>query len=374
MRKLSILHICSSLAWGGAEMSAVKLAGNFMKRGQNILFAAHPRGQIMKELLSANIEAIPIRLLRNFDPISVYTLVRILKKRNIDIVHVHMSRDLVHVFLALKFVKHKPPVVLQKQVSSKVIKKDYFHKKIYSRVSRIFVLSNFLRENVLHTCPVTNDKVVVIPGGIDLSKYRTSVEVRERLRMALKIPPSCIVFGTIARIDRGKGLSELVQAFSRLVNQNADIRLIIVGEPTAGETAYADELNKLIAELRIQSSVLFTGFRSDIPNILSTFDVFVLASYGEAFGYVLLEASAARLPIITTDAGGVRDIVEDGKTGILVHPNDVDSLYGAMENLIMDSSLREQFGFAGQKRIEEKFIEEDILAKIESEYLSLLEG
>jgi len=373
LKKFNLLHICSSLAWGGAEISAVKLALALKERGHNLLFAAHPNGRIIKELMRHDIEVIQMRLLRNFDPIAVFKLIRVLKKKKIDIIHVHMSRDLVHVFWALKFIAHKPPVILQKQVSSKILKKDYFHKKIYSVVSKIFVLSNFLRENVLQTCPVTDDKVVVIPGGIDLSKYEIGEKVRERLRMELNIPDSSIVIGTIARIDRGKGLIELVQAFSKLIENNKDIRLVIVGAPTVGEEKFFEELKDRVSKLKVQELVLFTGFRSDIPEILTVFDIFVLASYGEAFGYVLLEASAARLPIIATDSGGVRDIVEDGETGILVQPYDVESLYRAMDTLMKDAPLRKKLGLLGRQRIEDKFIEENILEKIEQEYQSLLD-
>ncbi len=319
------------------------------------------------------IEVIKVRLIRNFDPIAVFKLIRVLKKKKIDIIHVHMSRDLVHVFWALKFISRKPHVILQKQVSSKVLKKDYFHKKIYSIVSKIFVLSNFLRENVLYTCPVTDDKVVVIHGGIDLSKYEIGDKVREKLRTELNIPNNSIVFGTIARIDRAKGLIELVQAFSKLVENNKDIRLIIVGEPTVGEETFFKELKNQVSKLKVQELVLFTGFRSDIPEILSVFDIFVLASYGEAFGYVLLEASAAKLPIIATDSGGVRDIVEDGKTGILVESYDVESLFRAMDTLIKNVSLRKKLGCAGRKRMEARFTKENILDKIEQEYQSLLD-
>jgi len=368
-KKLRILHICSSLAWGGGEMSAINLAKNFQKRGHDILFALHPYGRMIKDLEPAGVTTIPVKLHRNFDPVSVYLLVKIMRSRKIDIIHVHLSRDLVHVYWALKFVSQKPPVILHKQVSSKVTKTDFFHRQIYSQVTKIFVLSNFLKENILETCPVRDDEVTVIPGGIDLHKYDVPTGIRDKIRREWNILPSAVVFGTIGRIDRGKGYLELIQAFSELVKNEIDTRLIIVGEPTAGETEFAGELNGLISELNLTGYVQFTGFRSDVAEILSAIDIFVLASYGEAFGYVLLEASASGLPIIATNAGGVPDIVVNGKTGLLIPPHDAESLRNAMRVLASDQTMRVNLGLEGRKIVEKNFVERDILDRIEHEYL-----
>jgi glycosyltransferase involved in cell wall biosynthesis len=369
--KLRILHVCSSRSWGGAEIAAVKLAEQFSLRGHDIIFAAHPKGRIITKLQNTNIEVIPVSFFRYFDPFTVSKLINLIKKHDIDIVHCHLSRDLAHLYWVTFFVQPLP-VILDKQVSSSVSKKNFIHRLIYSKVSKIFVLSTYLERNVLETCPVTEDKVVVIPVGVRLEDYKIPDGVRERIRNEWKLDDDVFVFGTVSRIDRQKGLEELVRAFGSIVRTNHSVKLVIVGEPTVGEPEFAKKLSAIIKELGLENKVLFVGFRSDIPHVLSAFDVFVLPSYAESFGYVYIEALASKLPVIATNAGGVPDIIEDNVCGILVQPKDQKSLYEAMELLSVENGLRKQFGSAGRVRVEEKFLESQAYARIEREYFKLL--
>lgn len=370
-RKLRILHICSSRAWGGAEISAVNIAKNLAKRGHEIIFIAHPKGRMIKELQDKCIKVIPLRLLRHFDLISVLSLISILNNQIIDLVHVHLSRDLVHIYWANKFSK-KAPVILQKQVSSSISKKDFFHQRIYSIVSKVIVLSNFLKDNVIQTCPVSSDKVIVIPGSVQLENFNITSEIRQRIREEWKVENDTLVFGTIGRIDRGKGYIELIQAFSKLIQKGIKIRLIIVGEPTVGEPTFAKELDRLIKQLELTDMITFTGYRTDVANVLSAFDIFVLASYQEAYGYVLIEALAASLPVIATKAGGVTDIIEDNVSGLLVPPRDGEKLQEAMYLLYKDESLRKQLARSGRSLVENKFVESKMLEEIENLYYDLI--
>ncbi|MBI5477136.1 MAG: glycosyltransferase family 4 protein [Ignavibacteriales bacterium] len=369
---LKVLHVCSSRAWGGGEISAVKLAKSFKDYGHEIYFVAHPKGRIIDECRTLGIPTFGMNLLRNIDPISSYKLRKIINKFGIEIVHVHMSRDLVHIYLATRFLMRTPCLVFQKQVSSKLVKKDLFHRIIYSKVDKIFVLSNFLRENILETCPVSGGIVKVIPGGVNISLYNVDKKIRSRIRGELKILEDTLVIGTISRIDRAKGLSELVNAFSGIKNQTKQVKLVIVGEPTYGEENYNLELRELVNNLSLNDSVLFTGYRDDIPQILSSFDIFALPSYEEAFGYVFIEAMAAGLPVVSTNAGGVKDIIQEGINGFTIPPRDIFSIRDCLLKLLNDGEYRLLLGDEGRKIVKEKFDEAIILKKYEDEYYSLI--
>jgi glycosyltransferase involved in cell wall biosynthesis len=370
-RPLKILHICSSRAWGGGEMSAVKLAKSFQDRGHKIFFAAHSKGKIIEECRLHRIQTFTMQLLRNIDPLSSFKIRKTILKYKIDIVHVHLSRDLVHVYLSLMMMPNPPRIILQKQVSSKVIKKDLLHRLIYSRVSKIFVLSNFLRDNILDTCPVNEKIVSVIPGGINEELYNVEMDVRSKIRKELGIPEDVLVIGSITRIDRAKGLTELVNAFASLPVALNKCRLVIVGEPTYNEEEYNLELKQLIKDCRIDDRVIFTGYRKDIPQLLSAFDIFALPSYEEAFGYVYIEAMAAGLPVIATNSGGALDVISNGETGFLIPPKDIVLLKDALTRLLSDHQLRKDFGVRSKKMVHDKFSESDILKRYEVEYYSL---
>jgi glycosyltransferase involved in cell wall biosynthesis len=370
-QKLNILYLCSSQAWGGTELFAVDLAKSFLDRGHKIIFAAHPKSRIIREAQNTDVKTVQMNFIRHFDPFTVLKLIKILHQQKIDIIHCHLSRDLVHVYWAVKFSR-RIPVILHKHVSSGLSKKDFFHRQIYSKVSRVVVLSNFVRRSIIDTCPISPDKVVIIPGGVNLREYDVAPEVRSQIRKGWEIGNDTIVFGTVCRIDKAKGLEDVVRAFAELVKNRLRVRLVIVGESTIGGTDFKPELQSLIESLGIEKEVIFIGYRSDIPQLLSAFDIFILASHEEAFGLVLIEALAARLPVIATRAGGTPDIVEDGVCGLLVSPRDHEGLYAVMHQMLMDESHRNKFRYAGRLRVEERFAQSHVLDRIENLYQELI--
>jgi len=352
-------------------MSAVKLAKQMAAREHSVMFAARPDSRIIQELDTTAIGIIPLKLSGVLNINTIMRLHALIKTRKLQIIHCHRSGDLI-LFLVLSMFMNLPPVILDKQVSSKITKRDLYHRIIYRLVSKIFVLSKYLERNVLETCPVMPDKITVIPGGIRLDDYIRSNDSRERIRKEWGIDSTCVVIGCVSRIDEQKGLMDVVNAFSMLSKNDPQLRLVFVGEPTVGEPAFAEKLHRQIGELKISREIIFAGYRADIPRVLSAFDLFILPSYEESFGYVFIEAMAAGLPVIATNAGGVPEIVEDGTTGILVSPRNQSEIFKAMEKLTRDEILRLKFGRAGRRRVEMYFLESKIIERIEGEYNSLL--
>jgi glycosyltransferase involved in cell wall biosynthesis len=368
---LNILYLCSSQAWGGTELFAVNLAKSFLDRGHKIIFATHPKSRIIREAQNIGIKTVQMNFIRHFDPLTVLKLIKILHQQKIDIIHCHLSRDLVHIYWAVKFSR-RIPVILHKHVSSGLSKKDFLHRQIYLKVSRVIVLSNFVRRSIIDTCPISPDKVIVIPGGVNLREYDVAPEIRSKIRKAWEVGNDTIVFGTVCRIDKAKGLEDVVRAFAELIKNKLKVRLVIVGESTIGGIDFQPELESLIESLGIGKEVIFTGYRSDIPQLLSTFDIFILASHEEAFGLVLIEALAAHLPVIATRTGGAPNIIEDGVCGLLISPRDHEGLYAAMHQMMMDESLRNKFRYAGRARVEERFTQSYVLDQIENLYYEIL--
>ena len=143
-RKNNILYICSSLAWGGGEKYSVELAKSFLQRNYEVIFAAHTDSRILMEARKATIKVVPLRFIRYFDPGTVIKLVHLIRSYRIDIIHCHLSRDLSHLYWAVKLCGNIP-VVLHKHVASGVLKKDLLHRRLYSVVTKIIVLSNFIK-------------------------------------------------------------------------------------------------------------------------------------------------------------------------------------------------------------------------------------
>ena len=197
-------------------------------------------------------------------------------------------------------------------------------------------------------------KVVVIPSGVDPAPFRRAdgegtADVRRTLGLSDSIR---LLVGLFGRVAPWKGQHLAIEAAARLDTT----ALVIVGAPLFGEVAYEAELARLVERLGLAGRVKLLGFREDIPRLMRAVDVVVHTSTApEPFGRVLVEAMLVERPVIASDAGGAREIVEDGVTGLLVPPGQPDALAEALRRLLDDPALRLAMGRRGRERAERQF-------------------
>ncbi len=172
---------------------------------------------------------------------------------------------------------------------------------------------------------------------------------------------------TIASLLPHKGIGDLILAFNKVKKKIPNINLLIVGSGPQRK-----ELEELTEKLKIAQDVKFLGTRDDIPEVLKIIDLFVLPSFSEPFGLVILETMASRKPVVGTNIGGIPDIVEDGKTGFLVPPGDPKAQTEAIIKILKDPQKAKQMGDAGRRRLEKHFSSEAMVEKIANLYKQLL--
>jgi glycosyltransferase involved in cell wall biosynthesis len=190
---------------------------------------------------------------------------------------------------------------------------------------------------------------VVIPNGIQLPPSPTTVD-RLRARTSLGVTESDFVVGIVARLSAQKAHQVLFQAVAACAATVPQVRLVVIG---GGDRE--SELRELARQLSIDSRTIFLGIRRDIPDLLPGLDVACLSSVHEGVPITLIEAMAAGLPIVATDCGSVRDIVEDGQQGFVVPVGDVTTFADRLRVLAHDEPLRTQFGKSGRARVESEF-------------------
>lgn len=197
------------------------------------------------------------------------------------------------------------------------------------------------------------------PSEIELNK-------RSNIRDSLGIGKDEVVFTTVSRIVLDKGYEELSKAIHRLKNIN-NIRFLIVGDG-----AYEEEFRKQVIEEINDKKVIMLGKRNDVISILYESDVFVLPTLHENLGNVFLEASSAHIPSIGTSVGGVPEIIEDGKTGILVPPHNSKILSEAILKLYNNPNLRKEMGENANQRLYTHFNSTEIAKQFDELYTSML--
>jgi glycosyltransferase involved in cell wall biosynthesis len=290
-----------------------------------------------------------------FHPEKILEFIRLHRNERFDIIHCTDTKDLWLIVPALYFGGSDTPLIISKQVGSSIIKKDFLHRFLYKRVDYAIAISEVIKSNLLETTILTKDKIVLLHDATDTTKFDPSTIDHNKIRNEYNIRNNELLIGMMARFTPGKGHEEFLYASQKLLSKHNDIKFMIIGEPSKGESKYAESIRLLADKLGITNNIFFTGYRSDIPEVLGALDIFVFPSRDEAFGLALIEAMSMGIPSVCTNYGGVLDIAVDGYTSYLFQKENADSLADKVELLIESELLRESFGKAARQRIIELF-------------------
>jgi glycosyltransferase involved in cell wall biosynthesis len=336
-------------------MQVVVECTELMSRGHEVALLCHPKSRLEQEAKQANLETLPLELRATSYPVALGTLRRFLTRRHIEIINAQLSQDLSGLVPAAIFIPTPPSIILTKRVGSFISKKDEFHRWLYRHVALVISVSEVIRKNVIDTCPIDADRVVTLFDGVDLDRFDPDRVDRMAFRQELGIREGEFVIGMVGRFSPGKGHEEFIDAANMIHSRSPEIKFVVVGEPSRGEDEYGKgicERGKILAD---KGAMIFTGFRTEIPEVMAALDILAFPSHAEAFGDVLIEAMAMKLPIVSTNCDGVIEIVVDEETGIQVPPRDAPALSSALTRLVQDEQLRRSLGEAGRRRAEKMF-------------------
>lgn len=220
-------------------------------------------------------------------------------------------------------------------------------------IDRYVAVSRDLENWLIDRARIRRSKVLYIENGIDVAAFDLPrCGSAKRQRLGDFAPPGTVLIGNVARLDKVKDQVGLIGAFKLLRDKagHADCRLVI-----AGEGPQRDKLERQIVQLGLVQTVRLLGNRDDVAELLAECDMFVLSSIAEGMPVTLLEAMAARLPIVATDVGGVASVVEAGMTGTLVPAGSPPALAAALSAYAEDETLRRRHGDAGYARVAAQF-------------------
>jgi glycosyltransferase involved in cell wall biosynthesis len=207
---------------------------------------------------------------------------------------------------------------------------------------------------------------------VDLEQFDPDVYpgAEAELRTEFGLEDAGPIVGTIGNVNPAKGHGYLLEAVPDVLEQFPDAKFLIVGSKLESQQRYFEELQETINRLGVEDAVRFTGWRSDIPELLSLFDLFVLPSMSEACPVVVLEAMAMRCPVVATDVGGVREQLPDRDCGRVVEPSNPDALATALTQALASPEWQRTAAEHARQRVEEQFS----LASCVAEHLSIYEA
>ncbi len=351
---MKILYSCLSKSWGGMEMYTLTAMKQLLKRGIEVHLLCFKGSTLNKEAIGQGCKVYTSTASSYFHPGEISMLAKLLRKEKFDLIHTHASKDLWLLTPAMKLSGRKLPLFLTKHVGSYIAKKDMLHRWIYSSVTRAFAISNVIKKNLLDTCPLTEDKIVLLHDGIDMKKFHPGAANASEVRAELGIKPEEIVLGMSARLSAGKGHEEYLQALAGLRQEFPLCRGIIVGEASYGEESYAAKIKALAGELKLDN-VLFVGYRKDTVRMYAAMDIFVFPSHSEAFGMALVEAMAMGKPSVCTNSDGVPDIAVANETSFLFIKQNAKDLEDKLRVLMRSKELQNRFSLNAAARARKLF-------------------
>lgn len=346
------------------------------RRNHRVGLACETSGRLTEECEQFGIDVhLEPSLGREVDPVrdieSVFRLAELMRRHRFDIVHTHNSKAGIVGRLAARLAG-VPTVIHTVHGFAFHDAESPLRRSLFRAVERaaahwcdgLIFISRPLeawadREGIGRTVPHR-----VIYSGIDVAAFHAAdgLEVRRQLG----INPDAIVVGIVSKLWEGKGHEALLRAWQRVVERwtggPSPILLVV------GEGPLQARLEGVAAELGISSSVIFLGFRADIPAVTKALDISVLPSAFEGMGRVILEAMAAGKPVVASRVGGIPDLVLPDETGFLVQPNDADALLEPLERLLKNGSLRRSMGSSALRALSRKHTSEGMVEEIHEFY------
>jgi glycosyltransferase involved in cell wall biosynthesis len=244
--------------------------------------------------------------------------------------------------------------------------------RLYARlIDHHIAISSAIRQNLLEL-DVPNEKISIVHDAVDAQSFAPLSRLDTGAEFGL--PPGRPTFGIFGRLVPWKGIAEFVRAARIVCDRMPEAVAFIVGHVSDGGQRYLQEVKELVRGLGMEDKVIFTGYRQDVPELMSSMDVVVHASIRpEPFGMVVIEGMLMAKPVVATRAGGPLDIVVDGETGFLVEPADPQAMAEKLLLLLSRPELRYSMGTSGRARIIEHFSSARHAARVSSIYEQLLD-
>lgn len=230
-----------------------------------------------------------------------------------------------------------------------------------------------LRQHMIDGLDFPPDKIMSIPSGIDLDTFKHENADGRAFRREIGVSDDAPLIGTVSMIYPVKGLDYFIEAAATVASKRKDARFVIVGDiPSPDCAEYKEKLLGLIESHDLTDKVILPGFRSDVPNIMAAFDIFVLASLNEGLPQVLMQAMAMERPSIATNVGSVSELITDGETGHLIPKEDAQSIADAISSLLSDTEKTKELGLNARRRVEDGYSITAMMDKTNRVYDSLL--
>jgi glycosyltransferase involved in cell wall biosynthesis len=348
----TVLHLIETSGIGGAEQVLVDLVRTMDRKRWRPIVVVPDTGWLPDTLSQQGIEVIELRERGAFDFGALTRIVSLARRCDAAIIHSHLFGSAVRAGIVATVCGIPAVGTIHGQVDlqSKERWKALKLGIVKHGLRGLVFVSEPLRRSCIESMGVEPGMTRVISNGVDATRF--TPERSAKARSELGISQSEFVVGCVGRLQPVKGFDTFLDAAALLKSISPGYRFVIVGE---GDAAYSRELRSQCERLGLSGDVAFTGYRSDVSDVMRAFDVYALTSRSEGFSLSTIEAMASGLAVVATRCGGPEQILEDGATGLLVDNGSASAVAGAIDRLRKDPAQRFRFARAAREVVMRRY-------------------
>lgn len=332
---MNILHLSSESSWRGGEQQIKYLIEELEAIGIKPIVACKPESAFESVCIEKDWEHYPLEMNNSMDIKSAFRLKKLCKQLSIDIVHAHSSHSHGTTYLSY-LLGNKTSVILTRRVDFE-LKNNLISKHKYSfpKIKKIVCVSEAVKGIVLNTLNKP-ELCMTIYDSIDHKKFAPYIG-NDYLRKKYEITNDIILIGNTSAIAPHKDYFTFVDtAHYYIKNFDQKVKFFIIGK---GELE--SEIKNYIKNLGIENYFIFTGFITNIEEVLPSLDIFLMSSKTEGLGTSVIDAFASKVPVVATNAGGIPELVKDQETGLVAEVGDFENLANKLLQLKSEPQLRE---------------------------------
>lgn len=363
---MKILFVDPCLEPGGTELHLLTRATELKKRGHQVMVASSG-GLLVRRFEDNGIPHFQLDIKKK-SPLHLWRgsrgLRRLLGTQEIDLINTDAVGVTLMCYLAMRFppLQRIPLVATIPVISKGKLLKYAIAGRLLNLTCDFVITCNHTELKKLVRAKLNPFKTATIYNGVDLRKFRPSrdpAKVKAHFDFSSNTP----LIGIIARLNPEKGHNIFLEAAATTLRYYPEARFLVIGSGPL-----SSQLQDYARTMGIDHAVVFTGYRSDIPDILAGLDIVVISSLWECLPNSLLEAMAMGRPVISTNVGGIPEVIQDGVSGLIVPPRNPEALAQAIVTLLGDSYHRTQMGDRARRTIEENFELQGMIDRLEQQY------
>ena len=298
----------------------------------------------------------------------VFRLAGFIKKEKFDLIHSNDIHSAQYSVLAARLAG--VPSILHIRNTELASWLGWKNSLIFKIAIKTIAISREVKESLLEI-GVAADKIQIIHNAVDLDEFNPDI-LGKPYRDEIGVADGELLIGVVGRIAPHKGQGIFIRAIPDILNSFPNAKFTIIGEGSTQSGDFIIHLQQMIAELKLEAKVCFSGFKANVAQIMKALDVLVVPSLNEAFGRVVIEAMAVKTPVVASRVGGIPDIVENGVNGILVPLKAPNAISEAVIKLLSDKDLYYNISQNSRKTVEDLFSIPKHVEKVERLYQSLI--